>query len=35
MARQVMEDALSLFYLSEPNLMHEEKQFREGCLSTN
>jgi hypothetical protein len=29
MARQVMEDALSFFYLSEPNLMHEEKQFRE------
>jgi len=29
MARKVMEDALSFFYLSEPNLMHEEKQFRE------
>jgi hypothetical protein len=29
MARQVMEDALSFFYLSEPNLTSEEKQFRE------
>jgi hypothetical protein len=29
MARPVMEDALSFFYLSEPNLMHEEKQSRE------
>src|SRR5882672_2174130 len=29
MARQVMEDALSFFYLTEQDLTNEEKQFRE------
>lgn len=29
MARQVMEDAIAFFYLSEPNLTNEEKVFRE------
>jgi hypothetical protein len=28
-ARQVMEDAISFFYLSEPGLTKEEKRFRE------